>query len=317
MKQVKHFIHGAVLGLTLMAQSSYSATIGYVLLEQVQLDLKGVDLNLEADAESLIFDGETALLESASSASIVNHIEYLRSQGHTVHIYGSETDDILGIEHMEANNDVIIVSENPGSGTTGTFYAQGNIPVIICESFILDNYNLYTGSSERCFCDEDINAREFRVAQPGHPIVQGLPEKFAPLPTDSASGKPYVGNWSVFTEGDRIEASELDNVILTLVDPVAPIPQENPYILTDPVPVLWAFDVGEGAWGNKARHAFFGWGSENPTGVGLEGDPLFADGSTAGLYAFEVADENSYKLWDRIINWALNTGTPVEHWSVY
>lgn len=317
MKNVKLLFHGAVLGLGLMVQSSYSATIGYVVLEQVQLGLLGVDLNLEADAEALVFDAETNLLTSPSSMGIINHIEYLRSQGHTVHIYGSQTDDILGIEHMDANNDVIIVSENPGSGETGTFYSKGNIPVIICESYVIDNYGIYTGASERCFCDEDINAREFRVAQPGHPIVQGLPEVFAPLPADPKTGKPYIGNWSVLTEGDRIEASELDNVILTLVDPVAPIPQENAYILTEPVPVLWAFDVGEGPWGNNARHAFFGWGTENATGTGLAGDPLFADGSTSGIYAFDVADVAGFQLWDRVINWALNTGTPVDHWSVY
>ncbi len=316
MKRVSSVMIAVVLALAAVTQSGWSATIGYVMIENVQLGLKGVDLNLEADAEDLVFNAETELLESPSSAGILNHIEYLRSIGHTVHIYGSQTDDELGLDHMEANNDLIIVSENPSSAETGTFYAQSDIPIIISESFVLDDHGLFIDPSS-CPCDEDINAREFRVAQPGHPIVDGLPETFAPLPDDPANGMPFVGNWSVLAEGDRIEDSELDNVILTLVDPVAPIPQENPYILTEPVPVLWAFDVGEAPFGNNAKYSFFGWGTENATGIGIADDPLFAGGTT-GIFAFDVADESSFQLWDRVINWALSDGsTPVDHWEIH
>lgn len=316
MNRIKILLSGVVLGLCLITQMGYSATIGYVVLEQVQLGLLGVDLNLEADAEALIFDAETNLLTSPSSGGILNHIEYLRSQGHTVHIYGSQTDDALGLDHMEANNDIIIVSENPSSAETGSFYMQSEIPVIICESYVLDDHGLFIDPSS-CPCDEDINAREFRVNQPGHPIVDGLPETFAPLDTDPANGMPYVGNWSVLAEGDRIDDGELDNIILTLVDPVAPIPQENAYVLTEPVPVLWAFDEGDAPFNNQSKYVFFGWGTENATGVGIADDPLFA-GGTSGIYAFDVTGDFGFQLWDRVINWALSDGaTPVNHWSVY
>lgn len=316
MKNVIWLVCGVVLGLCLSVQMGYSATVGYILLEQVQLGLLGVDMNLEADAESLIFDAETNLLTSPSSGGILNHIEYLRSQGHTVHIYGSQTDDALGLDHMEANNDIIIVSENPSSAETGSFYMQSEIPVIICESYVLDDHGLFIDPSS-CPCDEDINAREFRVEVPGHPIVEGLPETFAPLDTDPANGMAYVGNWSVLAEGELVRESEKDNVILSLVDPVAPIPQENDYIMSEPVPVLWAFDEGDAPFGNVSKYAFFGWGTENATGIGIADDPLFA-GGTAGVYAFDVTGVFGFQLWDRIIDWSLSDGsTPVDHWSIY
>ena len=314
MKAAKAFAGvGLFLSILLVGDAS-AARIGYVVVESAQSGLLGVDINEEADAADLIFNAETQLLAAANTMGIVNHLAHLREQGHEVRIYGSQTDDALGLEYMEAHNDLIIVSETPGSSETGTFYATSRIPVIICESYVLDNYQLFTDWDIRCFCDEDINAREFRVARQ-HPITAGLPEVFAPLATDPATGKPYIGNWTVLTEGDRVTTFS-DNILLTLVDPVAPIPQENAYFLTEPVPVLWAFEPGQMPLGNQARAVFFGWGTENATGVGITGEPLFADGSTAGIYAFDVTGDLGWQLWDRVVNWALG-GTAVSQWSVY
>lgn len=316
----KSVLFALAAGLLLIGtapMASQSATIGYIMVEAIQQGFLGIDMNAEEDAEDLIFIAEAILLEQQpSSAGIVNHIQHLQDQGHTVNWYGSQTDDILGLEYMEANNDLIIVSENPSSAETGTFYANSNIPVIICESYVLDDHQVFDDWDIRCFCDEDINAREFRVARE-HPITQGFDETFAPLAIDEdGSGLPYVGNWSVLAEGDRVTTYQ-ENVLLTLVDPVAPIPQENDYILTEPVPVLWAFEPGEMPLGNNARYIFFGWGTENATGIGLEADPLFADGSTAGIYAFDVVGEQGWRLWDSVVNWALGVESGVDTWSVH
>lgn len=165
--------------------------------------------------------------------------------------------------------------------------------------------------------DEDINAREFRVIQPNHPIAAGLPEVFAPLAVDTeGSGKPYVGNWTVLAMNSRNLFKQ--NVVIVLVDPVAPIPQENPYTLEPDPPVVWAFDVDETPLGNPARVAFVGWGTENATGVGLAGHELFADGSTAGIYAFDVMGDLGWKVWDNVIAWALDEPpADVVDWALY
>jgi len=304
----------ALLNVGIFTPTSSAATIGYILIEAVQSGLTGIDMNLEPDAEDLVFLAEIELESNAAAAGILNHINRLREQGHTVHFYGSQTDDQLGIEHMEANNDLIILSETPGSGDTGSFYVGANIPVILCESYLLDDYQLQLDWETRHFGDEDINAREFRVVK-DHPITRGLPEVFAPLATDPATGKPYIGNWTVLAEGNRVLFP--DNVLINLVDPVAPIPQENDYVLTEPVPVIWAFEPGEAPRGNPARLAFVGWGTENPTGVGLADHPLFADGSTSGIYAFDVMGDLGWQLWDQILNWALGIEVPVNNWPLY
>ncbi len=320
MKKVLTFISIFVLcHLILFSAVSWPATIGYILIENVQDGQLGLDLNDQAfdDWEIMVEMGKILLEDSASSSGILNHILQLEAQGHTVNIYGSQTDDDLGLEYMEENNDLIIVSENPSSAETGTFYIGAKIPTIICESYLIDDYQVITDYSSGMPGDEDINAREFKVIQPGHPIANGLPEVFAPLAIDTdGSGKPFVGNWSVLAMNSRNLYPQ--NVVLELVDAAAPDPQENPYTLEDSSPVVWAFEVDETPLGNPARVAFVGWGTENATGVGLAEHEFFADGSTSGIYAFDVMGDLGWKVWDNVITWALGEEpVAVTDWSLY
>lgn len=101
----------------MLPTQSWSARIGYILVEAVQDGLLGVDLNdRNFDDWAVLVEQAKIILETQpSSAGILNHISRLEEQGHTVNLYGSQTDDILGLEYMEENNDLIIVSENPSS----------------------------------------------------------------------------------------------------------------------------------------------------------------------------------------------------------
>ncbi|MEW6234374.1 MAG: hypothetical protein AB1656_03215 [Candidatus Omnitrophota bacterium] len=318
-KKLIVFVIAVSCAVISVPSASWSARIGYIVLEAVQNGMLGVDLNDRSfsDWVELVQDAKVLLETQTASAGILNHIKRLEEQGHIVNIYGSQTDDQLGLEYMEANNDLIIVSENPGSGETGAFYIGAKIPTIICESYLIDNYQLISNWSSGMPGDEDINAREFKVIKKDHPIARGLPEVFAPLAIDvNGSGKPYIGNWTVLAMNSRNLFKQ--NVVIELVDPVAPIPQENAYTLEPQCPVVWAFEKDETPLGNPARVAFFGWGTENATGVGLADNPIFADGSTAGIYAFDVIGDLGWKLWDNVVAWALGQEpVNVANWPLY
>lgn len=292
---------------------AFGERIGYIIPESVQTDMELPNLDLN-DPEYPA-DREIAFeLLAKLDLGIEEHVSRLEDQGHTVNLYGSQTDDSLGLDYILEHNDLIIISENPVSGDTGTFYVGADIPVMSQESFLQDEWGI---SSNNTDFDEDINARFFSVVKQ-HPITAGLPDEFAPLDTDPATGQPYIGNWTVLT--NNAANNYPDNVLVRLVDGVPPFadPSEAGYTFSSEgdLSVVMAFDVGE-LNNNPARFVQLGFGSENVTGVNLADHELYADGSTSGIYCFNVMGDMGWQLVDQAVNWLLGIETDVANWSLY
>lgn len=240
----------SLVAVGLFALPAQSARIGFIFTEAIQAPTgTGVDLNqagFEAERAEAFEIAKTLVGGTALTGSY-KHVERLEAQGHTVNIYGSQTDDALGIEHMEENNDLIILTELPGSGDTGAFYSGANVPFISQESFILDDMGV-TGAVT---FDEDVLSRELRVVKE-HPIVEGIAnvdEVFMPMAPDplAPEGVTFVGNFTtIVNENDNLFPEN------TVVSVVGGVSGGLDLVIEGEPPVIIAFEAGE-LFDNPAR----------------------------------------------------------------
>lgn len=138
------------------------------------------------------FTIETLMADHGGLYALVTRLE---EAGHNVKMYGSDTDDPAVVK---AENDLVYIPEAIGSTSIDTDYVDSPIPLIIAETFLLDNMG-FTNGVDAGFSN-NLHADTFVIANPDHPITQGLPAEFVITIDDPERGQPATAILNSFTD---------------------------------------------------------------------------------------------------------------------
>ncbi len=240
---------------------------------------------------------ETFELEEPGIGWLVQHLE--DDLGHTVNLINSDEDDPAEVEEM---NDLIIVTESLGSGSVGGDYAGSSKPFITTEFFLMDDMGLTGGASEftgGAFNDGSV----VTIAEPNHPIAQGLPETFGITVDDPETGEPAQVTFGVVTNPSILTTGTVVGVL-----PTSNNASDSDAALPENVPFLIAVDTGEA--GNDARWAFIGYSDVNRSSAQGGEDDL--------QRTLALLNEDGIQLLDNTIAWALGEdgGSSINDWSI-
>jgi len=247
--------------------------------------------------ETLEINGDAGLVW------LINHLE--NDLGHTVNIYGSDSDD-PGL--VEETNDLIFISEELGSGSVGADYRIALKPVIFAEAYILDDMGFTNGQS--AFTGDAITT-EIKIVNTDHPITQGLPETFTATVVDETTGEPIIPTFSAPTDTSILVEGigEILAVLPTSVDV-----SNDGLPISDNTPILIAVEAGtELDMGdlNEARWVFLGYSDDI--------EDTFEDyGGNLDTRTMAVLSEPAIRLLDNAIAWALGEEpAAVGDWSIW
>lgn len=270
---------------------SWSANIAVLVNANLFVDPALDPINVPDDKEFLL--GSIELLEPGIFW-FINHLE--KDLGHTANIYSSGSDDPAAVE---STNDLIFVTESLGSGSIGNTYAVTNKPFISTEFFVMDDMGLsgnnFTGGA---FND----ASTIAIADPNHPIAQGLPASFSATSNNPDTGAPFVVTFGVVTVPSGLTAGTVVAVLPTSNNASA-----TNAALPENVPVVIAVEAGEA--GNDARWAFIGYSDVNLSAAQGNGEDF--------QRTLALLNENGIRLLDNTIAWALGQTSTVDSWSLY
>jgi hypothetical protein len=298
---MKRLLQSAViLGLTVCALTvGWGANIA-LLIDEGNI-LAGDDPVHDPEAkqftiETLVENGDAGLVW------LINHLE--KDLGHTVNIYGSNTDDPA---QVEKDNDLIFISEELGSGSVAGDYRIAAKPVVFAEAYLLDDMGFTNNQS--AFTGDSI-ATEIKIVNPNHPITRGLPETFTATIPDKTTGKPIIPTFSTVTD-TAILVEGIGEILAVLPSSIdvsnAGVPN------SDDVPVVIAVEAGselDQGDRNEARWVFLGYSDDiEPTFPDFGGDP--------DIRTMAILSEPAIRLLDNTIAWALGQEPQsVEDWSV-
>ncbi|MCA9196167.1 MAG: hypothetical protein KDA87_01470 [Planctomycetales bacterium] len=120
---------------------------------------------------SIAFVGDFSNGTSATDASLISH---LRAQEFNV----LEIDDSQTTTINPTDVDLIFISESVSSGRVGASWRDTNVPMIVSEPWLYDDYGL-TEPAELNF-GSDI-AADINIVTPNHPVVDGFSVSTVPL----------------------------------------------------------------------------------------------------------------------------------------
>lgn len=278
--------------------------VGVMSLQSVQAENVAVLVNanlFEIPLDPInIPDDKDFLLESIEILqpgihALILHLE--NDLGHTANIYSSGDDD-PGV--VEENNDLIIVTESLGSGSIGGDYTVTNKPFISTEFFVMDDMgvagNNFTGGA---FNEGSVVA----IADPNHPIAQGLPASFSATVDDPLNpGQPANVTFGVVTVPSSLNGG---TVVATL--PTSMNASDSDAALPDNVPVVIAVEAGD--VGNDQRWVFIGYSDVNLASAQGGSDDL--------QRTLALLSDEGWLLLDNSIAWALGQTSTVNTWSLY
>lgn len=275
-----------------VAQVSWSENVA-VLVNNNLFEIPLDPINIPDDKAFLL---ESIELLQPGIFSLITHLE--NDLGHTANIYSSGDDD-PGV--VEDNNDLIIVTESLGSGSIGSDYAVTNKPFIATEFFIIDDMGVASASefTGAAFNEGSVVA----IADPNHPIAQGLPESFSITVDDPETGMPENVTFGVVRTPSILSGG---TVVATL--PTSNNASDSDAALTENVPVVIALEAGD--VGNDTRWAFIGYSDVNLSAEQGGDDDL--------KRTLSLLNENGIALLDNTIAWALGQEpATVDSWSLY
>ena len=279
----------AVLFLVITVVPCQSDNIGFIAPRNVFLG--GEDPANFPDDKLFVLD--TMDIEQPGLGWLVRHLE--EGLGHTVNIYDAGSDDPAVVQ---ADNDMVLISEAISSGQAGADYANSPIPVLSFEVYILDDMGF---SSDNVDFTGRAHASEVHITNMDHPITRGLPETFVISENDELTGEPAIltfGSWAA----NGLSAGEI------LADLPATEVGGDPVTSRTDAPFLLVLEVGS-SLGNDARWAFLAFSDETPE------EPL---GGNPELRTLTSLNENGAKLLDQTIEWVLgNEPTDVLAWEIF